>query len=65
MNPLYVFLIYGGDVEVRDNDRRIFDIGAGISYTLKEKFEFSLGYALHETEYGSTHQISSNFIVKW
>lgn len=65
MNLLYVFLIYGGDVEVRDNDRRIFDIGAGISYTFREKFEFSLGYALHETEYGSTHQINSNFIVKW
>ena len=68
-NPLYVFLIYGGDVEVREKGRRIFDIGAGISYTLKEKFEFSLGYALHEalrgTDRGITHQISNNFIVKW
>ncbi|MCK4803846.1 MAG: hypothetical protein KAT88_04790, partial [Spirochaetes bacterium] len=68
-NPLYVFLNYGGDVEVEDKDRRIFDIGAGISYTLKEKFEFSLGYALHETLRGNgsgrTHQISNNFIIKW
>lgn len=64
-NPLYVFLNYGGDVEVEDKDRRIFDIGAGISYTLKEKFEFSLGYALHETGSGRTHQISNNFIIKW
>lgn len=64
-NPIFVYLIYGGDVEIKDKDRRIFNLGAGISYNFTDNFELSLGYALLGTEYGRTHEISNRFILKW
>jgi FimV-like protein len=56
---------YGGDIEIRDSERRVFEFGAGTSLRLVEGFSLSLYYNLVETKYGRTHQIGFAPLIQW
>lgn len=64
-NDFFITVSYGGDVEVRDRSRRVFDFTTGISYNITENLELQLSYGRIETQYGKTHEISYSTSVKW
>jgi len=64
-NDLFIKFLYGGDVEVRDRSRRVFDFTVGISYNLTDNFEIKLSYGTIETLYGKSHEISWHSFIKW
>ena len=64
-NTIYVTGTYGGDAEIKDPDRRVFDFGMGISYYITDNLQSKLTYGWIETEYGKTHQFGWKNIVKW
>ena len=64
-NDLFVKAVYGGDIEVRDKSRRVFDFAAGITYSFTENLESSISYGRIETPYGKSHEISYQSVIKW
>jgi len=64
-NDFFITVSYGGDVEVREKSRRVFDFSTGISYNITENLELQLSYGRIETQYGKTHEISYRAAVKW
>ncbi len=64
-NALYAGLTYGGSVEIKDKDRRVFEVAVGISHDVTQYLELSLAYSYLDTQYGQTHQISFQPIIKW
>jgi tetratricopeptide (TPR) repeat protein len=64
-NDLFVKAVYGGDVEIRDPSRRVFDFASGISYNLNENIETSISYAWIETLYGRSSEISWSTNIRW
>jgi len=64
-NILYAGFTYGGDVETRNKERRIFEIALGISCNVTENLELFFYYSLIETQYGKTNQIKFNPLIKW
>ena len=64
-NDLFVKAIYGGDIEVRDKTRRVFDIATGISINITDNLETLLTYGRIETPYGKSHEISYQSVIKW
>ncbi|MCK5571058.1 MAG: tetratricopeptide repeat protein, partial [Spirochaetes bacterium] len=64
-NPLYIYAIYGGDVESKIKGNRFVDLGAGITYNFTEKYELALGYGLINSAHGITHEIGYRFRIKW
>ncbi len=64
-NTIYVTATYGGDAEIKDPDRRVFDFGFGISYNISDNLEIKFTYGWIETEYGKTHQFGWKNTVKW
>jgi tetratricopeptide (TPR) repeat protein len=64
-SDLFLKAVYGGDVEVRDPARRVFDFAAGISFNLTESMETSLSYAWIETLYGRSSELSWSNYIRW
>lgn len=64
-NSAFADFSYGGDVEVKDRDRRVFELALGISYNFTENFEITLSYGWLESEYGRTHKVAFYPLVKW
>lgn len=64
-NDLFVKAVYGGDVEIRDSSRRVFDFAAGTTLVLTDNLEISLSYGWIETPYGKSHEISWSSNIKW
>jgi len=64
-NDFFIKFIYGGDIEVRDKSRRIFDFSAGISYNFTDNFKTELSYGRIETLYGKSHEITYRSLIKW
>jgi len=64
-NTIYVNATYGGDSEIKDPNRRIFDFGLGISYDITDNLGIKFGYGWLETQYGRTHELTWQNTVKW
>jgi len=64
-NDFFITVAYGGDVEVRDKSRRVFDFSTGIHYAITDALEVQLSYGRIETEYGKTNEISYRTALKW
>jgi len=64
-NPVFITVTYGGDAEIKDKIRRVFDFGFGISYAFTDNFESSVSYSWLETIYGKTHELQWQNTVKW
>jgi tetratricopeptide (TPR) repeat protein len=64
-NAFFFTFSYGGDVEVRDYSRRVFEFSTGISYAITENLVTQLTYGRIETQYGKTNEISYSTVVKW
>ncbi|MFW6138411.1 MAG: tetratricopeptide repeat protein, partial [Spirochaetota bacterium] len=64
-NTINLSLVYGGDVEIKDPLRRVFDITAGTTLNITDNLEVTLSYGWIETEYGRSHQLTYESIVKW
>jgi len=64
-NAIFLTATYGGDSEIKNPERRIFDFGFGISYDITDNIGFQLGYGWLETQYGKTHELIWQNTVKW
>jgi tetratricopeptide (TPR) repeat protein len=64
-NPLYIYVVYGGDVENKIKGKGLIDLGAGITYNFTENYELTLGYAWIDSTHGNTHEIGYRFSIKW
>ena len=64
-NTIYIDATYGGDPEIKDPDRIIFDFSFGISYDIVDNLGLKIGYGWLETEYGRTHELTWQNTVKW
>lgn len=64
-NSLFVQFVYGGDTEVRDRDRRIFDLVTGTTFSITDNFETTLSYGWVDSPYGRSHEIGWRSVAKW
>ncbi len=64
-NVIFADFSYGGDVEIKDRDRRVFEFGLGTSYNFTDNFVVTLSYGWLESEYGRTHKVAFYPLIKW
>jgi tetratricopeptide (TPR) repeat protein len=64
-NCIYAGFTYGGDVETRKKERRVFEIALGISYNVTENLGLFFNYSWIETQFGKTNQFEFHPVIKW
>ncbi|MGQ9614880.1 MAG: tetratricopeptide repeat protein [Spirochaetota bacterium] len=64
-NCIYAGLTYGGDIETRKKERRVFEIALGISFNVTENLGLFFNYNWVETQFGKTNQFEFHPLIKW
>ena len=64
-NTISFGVSYGGDVETKDPEKRVFDFNTGITFRITENLMGIIEYSWVETKYGRTHRIGYINRVQW